>query len=319
MRIVILGYTGTIGKSILEFLAKDTTLHLVCVGRNIINKHCSNTRIKYFKWDFRSFKQSNLLFLKKANIVINCVGKNDGDLYNLKDVNVTFVKKLLQYINNYNFNLRLVHLSSVAVYETTKNYFGNYKLISENSQTMTNNFYSKSKLEGDLLIQNNIKRNFNNNFSFTILRISNVFGGSKKSNLYKFIMFSLKFRFWIKYSDDIIFNFINVKDVAQAVRLTILKLRVSKNKIYIVSDDCKQKGIYKNYENLYKKKIFKINVSKNVIKFLIYFLPFSKKILNFITLISARVSYSNKKIKNELNFKPRFSLNQKKFLNEQKT
>ena len=108
-----------------------------------------------------------------------------------------------------------------------------------------------------------------------------------------------------------------MKDISQAVTLLISKPKVSKNKTYIVSDDCKQFQVYENYQKFNKKKIIKIQISKNLIKFLINFIPFSKKIINFMLLISNRVSYSNKKIKKELNFKPKFSLHQKmKFLNE---
>ena len=75
--------------------------------------------------------------------------------------------------------------------------------------------------------------------------------------------------------------------------------------------------MYNNYQNFYKKKIIKIQVSRSLIKFLIYFLPLPKKIINFMLLISTRTSYSNKKIKNELNFNPKFSLIKKiKSLNE---
>ena len=147
-----------------------------------------------------------------------------------------------------------------------------------------------------------------NNFSYTILRISNVYGGQNKSNLLKYVIFSIKSGFWIKCSNDILFNFINVKDVAQSVILVINKLKVSKNKIYIVSDDCKQFTIYNDYQKFYKKKIIKIQISKYLINFLINFLPLPKKIINFMKLISNKTSYSNKKIKNELNFKPKFSL-----------
>ena len=38
MRIIILGYTGLIGSSILENLANNSSVDLVCVGRDIKNK-----------------------------------------------------------------------------------------------------------------------------------------------------------------------------------------------------------------------------------------------------------------------------------------
>jgi nucleoside-diphosphate-sugar epimerase len=319
MRIIILGYTGLIGNSIFKNLVKNTSSNLVCVGRNIKDKPYLNRRIKYLKWNFNSFKKHNLYFLKKADIIINCVGKSEKDKNDLENINSNFVKKLLKYIYLNKYKVRFIHLSSVVVYGSGESHFNQFKLISEKSVTKINNLYSKSKLEADLSIQNIMKKNLNKNFSYTILRISNVFGGQNKSNLLKYVLFSLKFGFWIKCYDDISFNFINVKDVVQSVILIINKLKVSKNKTYIVSDDCKQYQVYSSYQKFYKKKILEIQFPKLLIKFLFYFLPLPKKIVNFMLLISTRTFYSNKKIKNELNFKPKFSLiKQIKYLNEKK-
>ena len=308
MRIIILGYTGLIGSNILENLANNSSFNLVCVGRDIKNQLYRGERIKYFKWDFITFKEKNLSFLKKANIIINCVGKMNNNISNLENINFIFIKKLLKHIKTYQSKVRLIHLSSVAVYGGTKNYLNQSKIIVENTTTKTNNLYSKSKHKADMLIKNTIKRNLSKNLSFTILRISNVFGGKQNSNLYRFVMFTLKLGFWIKTSNEIMFNFVHVKDVSQAVNLIISKLKVSRNKTYIVSDDFRQYELYDVYQNLYKKKIINILFPISVIKFLIYFLPMPKIILNFFLIISSKVTYSNKKIRKELNFNPKFSL-----------
>ena len=308
MRIVILGYTGLIGKNILECLAKDKSLYLACVGRNIKSKPFISSRIKYFRWDFNSFSKSDIFFLNQADIVVNCVGKMGDDHILTQKINVTLVQKLIRYINTYKLKIRLIHLGSVSVYGINKQSIGSFKLISENSSTKLNDTYSKSKIKGDLLIQNNVDKNLKQHFSYTILRISNVFGGKKNSNLLKFIKLTLKYKFWIRSSKHVVFNFINVKDVAQAVELIIFKLKASKNKIYIVSDDCKQSLVYKNYQDFFKKKIKIIKVPISFIKFVINYLPLPKKIFNFLLIISSRTSYSNKRIKKELRFKPKYSI-----------
>jgi len=317
MRIIILGYTGLIGSNILENLANNSSFNLVCVGRDIKNKLYRGERIEYFKWDFITFKEKNLSFLKEANIIINCVGKMNNNKSNLENINFIFIKKLLKHIKTYQSKVRLIHLSSVAVYGGTKNYLNQSKIIVENTTTKTNNLYSKSKLKADMLIKNTIKRNLSKNLSFTILRISNVFGKKKNSNLYRYVMFTLKLGFWIKTSNEIMYNFVHVKDLSQVVNLIISKLKVSSNKTYIVSDDFRQYELYDVYQNLYKKKIINILFPISVIKFLIYFLPMPKIILNFFLIISSKVTYSNKKIRKELNFNPKSSLLKKiKLLNE---
>ena len=317
MRIIILGYTGLIGSSILENLANNSSFDLVCVGRSIKNKLYRGKRIKYIKWDFLTFEEKNLSFLKKANIIINCVGKMNNNKSNLENINFIFIKNLLKHIKTYQSKVRLIHLSSVAVYGGAENYLNQSKIIVENTTTKTKNLYSKSKLKADMLIKNTIKRNLNKNLSFTILRISNVFGKKKNSNLYRFVMFTLKLGFWIKTSNEIMYNFVHVKDVSQVVNLIISKLKVSKNKTYIVSDDFKQYKLNDVYRKFYKKKIINILFPISVIKFLIYFLPMPKMILNFFLIISSKVTYSNKKIRKELNFNPKSSLLKKiKLLNE---
>lgn len=307
MRIVILGYAGLIGSSILENLADNSSLDLVCVGRNIKNKLYQGERIKYFKWDFITFKEKKIPFLKKTNIIINCVGETNNKS-NFENANFIFLKKLLKHIKTYQSKVRLIHLSSVGVYGGVEHYFHKSKIITENTTTITKNLYSKSKLKGDILIKNTIKRSLSKNLSFTILRISNVFGEKKNSNLYRFVMFTLKLGFWIKTSNEIMYNFIHVKDVSQAINLTISKLKVSKNKIYIVSDDFKQYKLNDVYQKINKKKIINILFPIRIIKFLIYFLPLPQIILNFFFIISSKVTYSNKKIRKELNFKSKFSL-----------
>ena len=311
MKIVILGYTGLIGSNILKNFAKYNSLSIICVGRSIRYKPIRNSKIKYLKWDFASFNKSSLSFLKKANIIINCVGKTYSDEKKLEDINVIFLKDLLRYLNYNKSKVRLIHLSSVSVYGNSRNHLGERKIVSEKTSKITDNLYSKSKLKADLLIQNVIKRNLNRNFSYTILRISNVFGGNEKSNLIKFIIISLKYGFWIRCSKDIIFNFINVKDLNQVINSVMFNPTKSKNKIYIVSDDCKQSKLYQSYQNYYNKKIFKINISINFLKFLLFFFPLPKKVINLFLVISNRVSYSNKKIKKELKFNAKFSLYKK--------
>ena len=130
----------------------------------------------------------------------------------------------------------------------------------------------------------------------------------KKSNLYKYFLISLRLRFWVRSFDDVIFNFINVKDVSRSVAMVISKLKISKNKIYIVSDDCSQSLIYRKYEEANNKKIIKVKISMKITKFIIHNFQISKWLSKFMLTISSRVTYSNKKIKKQINFFPKFSL-----------
>ena len=62
MKIIIIGYSGLIGRTILESLSKKNLLQLVCVGRNNKFKPIRSSKIKYLKWDFKSFKKRIYIF-----------------------------------------------------------------------------------------------------------------------------------------------------------------------------------------------------------------------------------------------------------------
>ena len=160
MKIVILGYTGFIGQNILENLSKNINYSLICVARNIKKKPVLSKRIKYYKWNFESFKKSNLFFLNNANIIINCVGKSYDNKEGLDAINVIFIKNLLKYIRNNLLKIRLIHLSSVSVYGTYKNCINENKLVTENTATQAESLYSISKLNGELLIKKENKKIF---------------------------------------------------------------------------------------------------------------------------------------------------------------
>ena len=306
MKIIVLGYTGLIGSSVLRRLAKNKSFNLICVGRTNNKIAINNENIKYLKWDFKTFKNSKVSFLREGNILINCTGKTNNDFKNLEYINTLFIKKLTEHINKNKYNIRLIHLSSVSVYGQDLNFDSKYKIFTENEKLIPSNIYSKSKIKAEKFVKYASFRNLNNNYTFTILRISNVFGTKKKTNLFKFVAGSFKIGFWIKCSENIMFNFIHVKDVAQAVYQVVLKLKVSKNKIYNVVNDFNQKQIYKNYNKLYKKKLIEINISTKILKFFYLFCPLPIKILNLFLLISSQMHYSNDKIKKELNFKPKY-------------
>ena len=307
MNIILLGYNGLIGnyilKDLVQQLKKIHNFKIICVGRNIKNKPFKNRKIRYVKWDFLNFSKSKILFFEKKNILINCVGKNSSNLKNLRAINIVFIQKLVDYIRDNKISVRLIHLGSVSVYNAEKKKLGRIKNIKENSTIKSSDFYSKSKLEADIFIQK-----MNNNTSYTILRIANVFSYSRNSRAFSLIRFLLKKGIWFKCSYNTRYHFIHAIDVASAVLLCVFNLRRSRNKIYIVADDNNQFQLHKVYAKSYNLKLLIIPISFRFLKLIskYFFLP--KKILNLFFTISSEINYDNSKIKKELNFKTRYSL-----------
>ena len=314
MTIILLGYRGLIGSYVLEELAKQLkrgyNLDIICVGRNIRIQPIKNKKIKYVKWNFVEFTKSKLFFLKKKNIIINCVGKNQGNIENYNKTNLVLIQKLCRYILAQNLFVRLIHLGSVSVYGAEKKYLIKIKNITENTQTNSDDSYSKSKLEADLCIQKNVKLN-SKKFSYTILRIANVFSNTKNSNLFKLIENLLNKGIWFKCSKYTNYHFIHAKDVAQVVFLAIKNLKKTTNNIYIVSDEDNQFNLHKVFTNFYNRKLFLIPIPLKFIYLITKFLKLPKLMLNFFLVISSQTKYDNYKIKKDLNFCPKYSLRKK--------
>ena len=150
MNIILLGYNGFLGSYILENLhqklAESYNFKIICIGRNIRNKPFINKKIRYEKWNFVNFSNLKLSFFKKKNILINCIGKNYSNSKNLKEINLIFIQKIVNYLNDNRILAHLIHLSSVSVYDVEKKNLCKVRNITENSKIKFTNFYSESKL-----------------------------------------------------------------------------------------------------------------------------------------------------------------------------
>ena len=314
MNIILLGYNGYIGSYILKELVqqikKNHNFKIICVGRNIQKKPFKSSKITYVKWDFLNFLKSKLFFFSKKNILINCIGKNSNNSKNLRETNLIFIQKLTKYINENKISAHFIHLGSVAVYSVEKEKLDRIRNITENSTIKSNDFYSKSKLEADIFIQKTQKIN-KNKLSYTILRIANVFSYSRNSSAFSLIRLLLKKGIWIKCSYETRYHFIHAKDVASAVWLCILNLKISRNKIYIVADDVNQFHLHTVYAKNYNLKVLSIPISLTFLRLITKYFFLPKKILNLFFTISSEINYDNSKIKKELNFKTRYSLQDK--------
>ena len=314
MKVILLGYKGLIGSHILEelvkYLEKKPKFDLICVGRSITDQPFKSKKIKYIKWNLLEFTKSKLFFLGKENIIINCVGKNYSSKKNLEKINIIFIKRLIRYIKENKILVRLIHLSSVSVYGVEKKCITKIKTITENSKTNADDLYSKSKLKAELCIQN-ISKIDRKKFSFTILRIANVFSELKSPNSFKLINFLLNKGIWFKCSDKTKYHYVHAKDVALATFLCVANLKKSRNKIYNVSDDINQFQLHEIYAKALKFKLLIIPISLQFLNLIIKPILMPKKIFNFFLTISSQTTYNNNKIKKELNFRARYSLKNK--------
>ena len=305
--IVLLGYNGSIGSILLKQLLKKN-IQIFCVGRK--KKKPFFNKVRYINWDFLNFSRPKLYFLDNADVIINCTGETNDNKLNLKQINILFVKKLIDYVIKLKKPVRLFHLSSVSVYGASTKYLFKKKTIDETCKESPTDLYSETKLKADIFIRQKAELS-KNKFTYTIFRITNVIGHKKTSNLFKSVIFLLKRGIWIKYSYDTTYNFIHVNDVTQAIMLSLMNLKISRNQIYIVADDDNQYELYKTYATLYKINLTILTLPISLIKFFVLFFPLPKKILNFFLVFSSQISYKNEKLKKSLGYNPKYSLQNK--------
>jgi nucleoside-diphosphate-sugar epimerase len=250
--ILILGHTGFVGNSLKLFLEKKFCNVLILRDRS---------------------KQILENSVKKANIIINCVGENyDTSLMNQS--NYIYVKKILEIIYKYNKNIFLIHISSCSVYGEL--FHKNIKFVDENSITKPISFYSITKLNAEL----EIKKAYENKKikNYLIIRPSQIIGINMKSSTYLNLIKYVKNNIFFYLSNmKSVRNYIHVNDFINFIWFVCKNQRNfrKKNKLIIISKYIKLRVLI----NYIKKKL-KIK-SKQLImpKFFITFITIIIKFL----------------------------------------
>ena len=192
---------------------------------------------------------------------------------------------------------KFIHISSVSVYD----FEDNLDNIDENSKISPQNIYELSKVISETIILNLTEKH---NIKCVILRASNVVGLNMKNNSFRqLINLVKKGMFFYVHKDDYISNYLNVKDLANAIfKCSILS---HANGIYNLSDDCTYKKligiITKSLKIKLRKKILPINIA--------YLICGIFKLFRINLLTKSRIKHlTNKKrintgkIKNEIDY-----------------
>ena len=120
------------------------------IGKNLYDLILNENIYIYSHSELKRFAEN----VKDDDIVINCWGFHKNIYDKLYEVNVIFLGKIINIINNFK-NIKLIHLSSLQLSE-----------INNNSN------YVKTKQLGEELI----KKKLNNNNTYKSLRLCNTYG-----------------------------------------------------------------------------------------------------------------------------------------------
>jgi UDP-glucose 4-epimerase len=268
-RIIVLGSSGFLGKSLLQKLIEKNF-----DAKYMIHKTKKKLQNDEFLGNILD-KKCLLKILKDNDIVINLVGQYDNNLSRFVDINIQGGMNLIEAVK-LKKNIKIIFASSINVYgdnckhpskETDiPNPMTTYGII----KFLTEQLYEKySKLHG---------------LDVTILRFSNLYGKNKKSGIISNIIKS-------KFDQPVTFthngnqqrDFLYIDDAISGIIKTIYE-HSKKFEIFNISSGIKinPKNIIKLIEKFSKNKIYYNFVNKNFDEKCIWADNFkAKKILKF--------------------------------------
>ena len=298
MKILLTGSEGFVGEEINNFL-KDRfeSKKIFCTDQYITKRY------NYFRYDLNDYKKINKFIKKiKPDIIIHCASiiLDEKDTKKIWATNFYATRNLINVCSAVNVK-KFIFLSTFSIFE--KNY--NTKIL-EKTLPSYKTEYGKSKFFAEKVLLNSKFKN-----QILILRCPVIIGrkrGYRFKVLYSLIRDNYNIPLIGKGENKL--SFIHVNDLSNAIYLYIKK-KINKKKLVcnICADDFVK---FKNIINFLikefnsKSKIIFLPklISSIVFEFCVYFnlIPYTryhKKIFFY------NVMLSNKKLKKELNWKPK--------------
>lgn len=201
MKILLLGSSGLLGKSLYLSLSKNFT-----VNHNGLIKR---------KKDLSKINSLKYLLNYKPDLIINCSGETNIDKCekikkDCYDKNVGFLEKLFLLKNKKKLSFKFIHFSTDQVYNK-KNYFNN----NEKCKVKISNYYTKTKFSSEKIVIKN---------GGMVLR-TNFFGKSKsnKDSFTDWIYHSFKNQKKFFIFNDVFFSPLRIFSICQYINLIIKK------------------------------------------------------------------------------------------------
>ena len=144
MKVIILGSTGILGKTLYLFLKSKKSIKLYCISRKKVNKNKKNFIIN----DFSNFNKLNKKISQiQPTHIVNCIGvtkfnKSYKDKMITKKINTDLPKFIANYCLKK--NIKFIHVSTDCVFSGKK---GNYR---ENSIKDSKDLYGLTKSRGEV-------------------------------------------------------------------------------------------------------------------------------------------------------------------------
>ena len=301
--ICVTGGNGFIGKKLIEELSK-INCRIKILTRKKDSKFDNNVEI--FIGDLTDPNISLDEFIEGCDVLFHCAGEINNEAQ-MSSLHINGTQKLINSVRNESAlskkTLHWVQLSSCGAYGPPPN--NNIQIkreITESSNTNPINEYEKTKTKSDeLVIASSV-----DNFSYTILRPSNVIGSSMTNqSIRKLIKLVNTGHFFFIGKKDAIATYIHVDDVVNAM-IHIASNSKSRNEIFNLSNDCSWEDLIIHISSILNVKILPLRVPYKLIQIPLYI--FKLILGRFIHIpqfatFAFRTNYSTQKIESYLNFK----------------
>ena len=233
-KVLVLGATGFVGRNLVQRLLKDGFFVRVLTRKNTLKSH-KNIEVICGDLTSSAFKLNGLA--DSCQIIFNCAGQisDVSQMHSLHvDATSRVINEVIRSSNRESSTKQWIQLSSVGAYGVLK-LNCNSNTINENSQPKPEGVYEISKFLSDKLV---IKASSNSNFTYTILRPSNIVGDQMTNRSFLGLLRAIKKRtFFYIGSKKSIATYIHVDDVVDALIESLLNQN-AKNQIFNISNDC---------------------------------------------------------------------------------
>jgi nucleoside-diphosphate-sugar epimerase len=249
--ILILGSGGLLGNALCERL-KETYFLIGFSHKNNKNKNIIKTNY--------NFSSKEISIIKRADIIINCIGENNNK-NRMNEINVNILKKIALKINCLKKKKTFIHISTCGIYGSPMN-----TLISEKYPPTPKTKYSKTKFEGEIVLQNYLSTNVN----LIILRPSQILGlKMRNTSLKKLYSYVERNLFFFVNNHHSIFSYIMEKDLALIID-SLIKKNYKTKKIYNVSNYITYKNLVEIIQKSLKQDRYFFSINPIIVRFMIF-------------------------------------------------
>ena len=308
MRIAITGGTGFIGRRLVAAHFGRGDEVAVLTRKTLAS---SKKGLSYIKGDLLDKQLDFSALVEKVDILYNCAGEISDEKL-MFPLHVESTDRLLQATlleaERSGKAIHWVQLSSVGVYGPNQGGASAERIVTEDTTTRPIGSYEITKTQSDELV---MRANAHPLFSYSILRPSNVFGADMPNNSLRQLGKVVgKGLFFYIGKTNATATYVHVDDVVEAMILCGKDPR-ARAQVFNISNDCLLAEMIGAMAKALGKPVPSFRVPELPVRALVYFmgkvftLPLSP---SRIDAFVSRTQYPHTKLKQVLNFSPKFSV-----------